>query len=129
MQKDDDWTKLEKLITEALGADAIKSPSPIAGVFGSLLGGVSGSSAAASSSSVGGSTSSTAPVQGEGLIDRLTRAWNGDPTQNEITQQTFLTRFVHEFKLQKEALQAQSQINKIVFAVNSFLGEGQTSAT
>jgi len=138
-QTNGDWSKLESLISGALGADAIRDPSagnPIAGIsnfVSNFIGGgpsptkignnpVASSSDGPSYSQVvqntGGATS-----EANGILDKLSVVWNGDPNADPVTQGSIATRFVTTFGLQQEALSLQSGVNSVLKTINGFLGE------
>jgi hypothetical protein len=137
-QTNGDWTKLEILISDALGPSAIQDPSagnPIAGIsnfVSNFIGGGTSTKIGNNPPSDSGpsysqvsSVQSTGGASGEtgGIMEKLSMVWNGDPTADPLTQGNIATRFVSTFGLQKEALKLQSGLNSIIKTVNGFLGE------
>jgi hypothetical protein len=144
-QTQGDWSKLETLISNALGPDANKDPNannPISGIsnlIGNFIGGgtntklgnnpVSSSSDGPSVSTVVQNTAGATAAQTGGILEKLSMVWSGDPTADPITQGNIATRFVSTFGLQQEALALQSGINSVLKGVNSLLGEDSTYST
>ena len=123
-----DWTELESLISEKLGASAVQDPNPFSSALNLVATGGSATKPVSGSGTGTYSEISTGVAGAQsGLVDRLSKVWYGDPEKDPITQQNMVTRFVHEFSLQKEALALQTQANSVIKTINSFLGEGEGS--
>ena len=136
-----DWSKLEKLIAEVLGIEAINSPQVgLAAVASQLLTGASGASTRPGqsqvSSSVGTQDDGTGIVaQASNFIKRIDKVINPEPVKLKpngqpvdptlaIRNQNIVTRFVSEFGLEQEVLQLQNTVNGVILSINNFLGDG-----